>query len=154
MAAYRVRLSQAATRPLTLPWAAGRPGNVTPGEDYPAAVAGQLTFEAGTTAETPDVHTLDDRRMEPPVTLVEIAGAPAMGRIKDDDTEQARKRSLGRVLAGVAYGVARSLGMEWARRWQAGPAPSDRWAGRRGVVRPASPSGRVHLPGLAGCGPG
>ena len=114
---FAVTLSRAAAQPLTLAWTAGRPGSATPGEDYPAAAAGQVTLAAGTTAGTLTVPTLDDRRVEPvetftvTVTLpaetsIELAQGTAAGRIEDDDTEQARQRSLGMVLAGVGRTLA------------------------------------------------
>ena len=70
---------------------------------------------AGATAGTLTVPTLDDRRVEPvetfTVTLpagtsIELAQDTVEGRIEDDDTEQARKRSLGMVLAGVGRTLA------------------------------------------------
>ncbi len=114
---FAVTLSRAVAAPLTLTWTAGRPGSATPGEDYPAAAAGHVTLAAGTTAGTLAVPTLDDRRVEPPETFtvrvtlpadtaIELAKPTAEGRIEDDDTEQARKRSLGMVLAGVGRTLA------------------------------------------------
>ncbi len=114
---FAVTLSRAVATPLTLTWTAGRPGSATPGEDYPAAAAGHVTLAAGTTAGTLAVPTLDDRRVEPPETFtvrvtlpadtaIELAKPTAEGRIEDDDTEQARKRSLGMVLAGVGRTLA------------------------------------------------
>ena len=110
---FAVTLSRAVVRPITLQWTAGRPGSATPGEDYTAVAAGQVTVAAGETA-----GTLDDRRVEPPETFtvtmtlptedasIEFAKRTAAGRIKDDDTEQARRRSLGMVLAGVERTLA------------------------------------------------
>ncbi len=114
---FAVTLSRAAGGPLTLGWTAGRPGSATPGEDYEAVAAGQVTVAAGATAGTLVVPTLDDRRVEPvetftvTVTLpaetsIELAQGTAAGRIEDDDTEQARQRSLGMVLAGVGRTLA------------------------------------------------
>ncbi len=114
---FPVTLSRAVSRPLTLRWTAGRPGSATPGADYPAEAAGRLVLAAGTTAGTLRVPTVDDRRVEPTETftvtatlpadpLFESAEATATGRIEDDDTEQARKRSLGMVLAGVGRTLA------------------------------------------------
>ena len=114
---FAVTLSRAVSTPLTLAWTAGRPGSATPGEDYPAAAAGHVTLAASTTAGTLVVPTLDDRRVEPvetftvTVTLpadtsIELAKGTAEGRIEDDDTEQARRRSLGMVLAGVGRTLA------------------------------------------------
>ncbi len=114
---FAVTLSRAAGGPLTLGWTAGRPGSATPGEDYEAVAVGQLTVAAGATAGTLVVRTLDDRRVEPPETFtvtltlpaetsVELAKGTAAGRIEDDDTEQARRRSLGMVLAGVGRTLA------------------------------------------------
>ena len=114
---FAVTLSRAAGGPLTLGWTAGRPGSATPGEDYEAVAAGQVTVAAGATAGRLVVRTLDDRRVEPvetftvTVTLpaetsVELAQGTAVGRIEDDDTEQARQRSLGMVLAGVGRTLA------------------------------------------------
>ncbi len=107
---FAVSLSRAAGGPLTLGWTAGRPGSATPGEDYEAVAA-------GATAGTLVVRTLDDRRVEPvetftvTVTLpaetsIELAQGTAAGRIEDDDTEPARRRSLGMVLAGVGRTLA------------------------------------------------
>ena len=114
---FAVTLSRAVSTPLTLAWTAGRPGSATPGEDYEAVAAGQVTVAAGATAGTLVVRTLDDRRVEPvetftvTVTLpadtsIELAKGTAAGRIEDDDTEQARRRSLGMVLAGVGRTLA------------------------------------------------
>ena len=114
---FAVTLSRAAGGPLTLGWTAGRPGSATPGEDYEAVAAGQVTVAAGATAGRLVVRTLDDRRVEPvetftvTVTLpaetsIELAQGTAVGRIEDDDTEQARQRSLGMVLAGVGRTLA------------------------------------------------
>ena len=114
---FAVTLSRAAGGPLTLGWTAGRPGSATPGEDYEAVAAGQVTVAAGATAGRLVVRTLDDRRVEPvetftvTVTLpaetsIELAQGTAEGRIEDDDTEQARQRSLGMVLAGVGRTLA------------------------------------------------
>ena len=114
---FAVTLSRAVATPLTLTWTAGRPGSATPGEDYQAVAAGQLTVAAGATAGRLVVRTLDDRRVEPvetftvtvtlpAATSIELAQGTAAGRIEDDDTEQARRRSLGMVLAGVGRTLA------------------------------------------------
>ena len=114
---FAVSLSRAVAGSLTLGWTAGRPGSATPGEDYEAVAAGQVTLAAGATAGTLVVRTLDDRRVEPvetftvTVTLpaetsIELAQGTAAGRIEDDDTERARQRSLGMVLAGVGRTLA------------------------------------------------
>lgn len=115
VAEFAVALSRMVPKPLTFHWTASRPGSATPGEDYQAEGAGRLTLAAGTTAEPLRVPTLDGRRVEPVETFtvtVTLPGDPviqatdvtAEGRIEDDDTEQARKRSLGTVLAGVDAG--------------------------------------------------
>ena len=73
---------------------------------YPAtlsAVDVAVTVEADTTARPLAVQTLDDRQVEPPETFTVTVTVPenalietaAEGRIKDDDTERARQRSLG-----------------------------------------------------------
>ena len=58
---------------------------------------------------------LDDRQVEPTETFtvtlladpsIGIVRATVEGRIEDNDTEHARKRSLGMVLAGVARTLA------------------------------------------------
>ncbi len=114
---FRVTVSRSLAAPLTLHWTAGRPGSATPGEDYHAIAAGQTTLAAGATAGTLVVRTLDDRRVEPTETFtvtvtlpaetsIELAQDTVEGRIEDDDTEQARKRSLGMVLAGVGRTLA------------------------------------------------
>ena len=114
---FAVTLSRAVAAPLTLEWTAGRPGSATPGDDYRAVAAGELTVAAGATAGTLTVRTLDDRWVEPPETFtvtvtqptetwIELTQATVEGRIEDDDTEQARKRSLGIVLAGVGRTLA------------------------------------------------
>ena len=114
---FPVTLSRPLTRPLTLTWTANTPGSATPGEDYQAEATGRLTLAAGVNAGTLTVRTLDDRRVEPPETFtvtgtlpagvfVEMAAATAVGKIEDDDTEQARRRSLGMVLAGVGRTLA------------------------------------------------
>ncbi len=114
---FPVTLSRAVARALTLRWTAGRPGSATPGDDYAAEGTGRLGLAAGTTAGTLRVPTVDDRRVEPTETftvtvtlpddpLFESAEATATGRIEDDDTEQARQRSLGMVLAGVGRTLA------------------------------------------------
>ena len=48
---FAMRLSRAVSRPITLHWTVGRPGSATPGEDYSADVAGQVTVDAGTTTQ-------------------------------------------------------------------------------------------------------
>ncbi len=114
---FRVTVSRSLAAPLTLHWTAGRPGSATPGEDYHAVAAGQTTLAAGATAGTLVVRTLDDRRVEPTETFtvtvtlpaetsIELAQDMVEGRIEDDDTEQARKRSLGMVLAGMGRTLA------------------------------------------------
>ena len=114
---FPLTLSRPLTRPLTLTWTANTPGSATPGEDYHAEAAGRLTLAAGVSAGTLTVRTLDDRRVEPPETFTvtvtlpagvfaEMAAATAVGTIEDDDTEQARRRSLGMVLAGVGRTLA------------------------------------------------
>ena len=74
-----------------------------------------MTLEAGATAETLAVRTLKDRQVKPPETftvtlpedpVMEVAEAMAEGRIEDDDTERARQRNLGMVLAGVGRTLA------------------------------------------------
>ena len=81
-----------------------------PGADVPL-VRGRYGFgPAGAQA-------LDDRRVEPPETFtvtvtlpaetwIELAKATVEGRIKDDDTERARKRSVRMVLAGAGRTLA------------------------------------------------
>ena len=84
---FTVTLSRVVSRSLTLEWTAGRPGNVTPGEDCPAEVAGRLRLPAGTLA----VRTLDDLRVErtetfvvtlPDDPLIEIAEATAKAALR------------------------------------------------------------------------
>ena len=114
---FAVTLSRAVTAPLTLDWTAGQPGSATPGEDYRAVAAGETTLAAGAAAGTLTVRTLDDRRVEPTETFtvrvtlpadstIELAQDTVEGRIEDDDTERARKRSVGMVLAGVGRTLA------------------------------------------------
>ena len=114
---FGVTLSRAVMQPVTVQWTAARPGSATPGEDYQAEAAGRLTLAAGTTTGTLRVRTLDDRRVEPPETFTVTVRLPeeaifaatpatATGTIEDDDTEQARKRSVGMVLAGVGRTLA------------------------------------------------
>ena len=117
------------------------------------------------------VRTLDDRRVESPQTftvrvtlpadtLIELTKGTAEGRIEDDDTEQARKRSLGMVLAEVGRTLATDavevIGDRFVRqpsaaqatmggqaldldrdpqrgRWRAATGSSGRYASRRGV---------------------
>ena len=116
-AEFGVTLSRPVARAVTVEWTAGAPGSATPDEDYRAEAAGRLVLAAGTTTGTLAVRTLDDRRVEPTETftvtvtlpadpLFERAEATAEGRIEDDDTEQARKRSVGMVLAGVGRTLA------------------------------------------------
>ena len=98
VAGAEVTLAQAVTLMLT-----------PPGDEVPLA--------AGTTAGMLAVPTVDDRRVDPTETftmmgrlpadpLIEGTEATAEGRIKDDDTERARRRSLGMVLAGVGRTLA------------------------------------------------
>ena len=70
-----------------------------------------MTLAVGTTAGTVSVPTLDDQQVGPPETFtvtlpadpgIELAQGPAEGRIEDDDTEQARQRSLGWYWRGAA----------------------------------------------------
>ena len=114
---FGVTLSWAVAKPVTVQWTAARPGSATPGEDYRAEAAGRLVLAAGATTGTLAVPTLDDRRVEPPETFTVTVQLPdeaifaatpatATGRIEDDDTEQARKRSVGMVLAGVGRTLA------------------------------------------------
>lgn len=42
----------------------------------------------------------------PADAMIEVAEDTAEGRIKDDDTERARKRSLGMMLAGMGWTLA------------------------------------------------
>ena len=114
-AEFGVMLSRAVAKPVTVAWTAGAPGSATPGADYRAEAAGRLVLAAGTTTGTLAVPTLDDRRVEPTETftvtvpadpLFERADATATGTIEDDDTERARKRSVGMVLAGVGRTLA------------------------------------------------
>ena len=109
---FAVTLSRAVAAPVTLAWTAGQPGSATPGEDYRAVAAGQLM---GATTGTLVVATLDDQRVEPTETFtvtlpadtaINLAKETAEGRVEDDDTERARKRSLGMVLAGVGRTLA------------------------------------------------
>ncbi len=117
VAEFALTLSRAVPKPLTFHWTAGRPGNAAPGDDYQAETAGRLRLAAGTTAGRLRVPTIDDRRVEPVETftvtvtlpgdpIIEATDVTAEGRIEDDDTEQARKRSLGMVLAGVGRTLA------------------------------------------------
>lgn len=85
--------------------------SATPDQDYEPETVGRVTLAAGTLV----VRTRDDRRVEPTKTftvtlpddpLLEIVEATVVGRIEDDDTEWARQRSLGMVLAGVGRTLA------------------------------------------------
>lgn len=116
---FAVRLSRGASRYITLHWTVGMGG-----EDYTPVAAGQVRLEAG---ETSVVRTLDDRRMDPPATvalpadaLIEVAAAEE--RIKGDDTEQARKRSLGTVLAWVGRPLAMDAVEVIGERFERSPA--------------------------------
>ncbi len=70
-----------------------------------------MTLAVGTTAGTVPVPTLDDRQVGLPETFtvmlpadpgIELTQGTAEGRIEDDDTEQARQRSLGWYWRGSA----------------------------------------------------
>ena len=64
-------------------------------------------------------------------TSIELAKPTAEGRIEDDDTEPARKRSLGMVLAGVGRTLATDAVDVIGDRFIRQPAPrKPRWAGK------------------------
>lgn len=189
---FELALSWAAVGPVTLHWTAGQPDSATLSEDYEPVEANRMRLATATTTGTLPVPTLDDWWVEltetftvtitvPADTLIESAKAAAEGRIEDDGTAWARKRSLDVVLAGVgrtlathavdvigerffrppapqtmvgsraspldrdaqrgrwrqaagvAYGVARALGVEIGSPLEGGTAPSGMFAARCGL---------------------
>ena len=118
-------LSRALARAVTEQWTADRPGSATPGDDYQAEAAGRLVLQAGTLVEPLETFTVTVR-----VPADQVIEGTATGMI-EDDTEQARRRSVGMVLADV--------GGRWRRtRWPCSgrgscggrPATKCRWEGR------------------------
>ena len=113
-AEFAVTLSETVAAPMMLRWWT-EDGTAAAGEDYRAVTAGTLTIVPGRREGTVTVRTVDDRRVEAEETFtvwvtgtanVEVSGATATGRVADDDTETARRRALGIVLAGVGRTLA------------------------------------------------
>ena len=156
---FQVTVARALAAPLTLHWTAGRPGSATPGEDYQTVTAGQMTVAAGATAGTLMVRTLDDRRVEPTETFTVTVTLPAEtsielvqdtveGRIEDDDTEQARKRSLGMVLAGVGRTLATDAVDVIGDRFERQPTVAQATVGGQAVDLERTPQGWRHAAGV------
>ena len=112
---FKVGLSIAAESDVTVTWTTTA-GTATPEEDYRHETGGRLRIPAGRTEAPLRVQTLEDRYVEPPetftVTLLDAtnaklgANSEAMGTITDNDTEAARHRALGMVLAGVGRTIS------------------------------------------------
>ena len=112
---FKVGLSIAAESDVTVTWTT-MAGTATPEEDYRHEIGGRLRIPAGRTEALLQVHTLEDRHVEPPetftVTLLDATNAKlgadreAIGTITDNDTEAARHRALGMVLAGVGRTIS------------------------------------------------
>ena len=91
-------------------------GTATPEEDYRHETGGRLRIPAGRTEAILRVQTLEDRYVEPSetftVTLLDATNAKlgadreVIGTITDNDTEAARNRALGMVLAGVGRTIS------------------------------------------------
>ena len=112
---FKVGLSIAAESDVTVTWTTTA-GTATPEEDYRHETGGRLRIPAGRTEAPLRVQTLEDRYVEPPetftVTLLDATNAKvgansgATGTITDNDTEAARHRALGMVLAGVGRTIS------------------------------------------------
>ena len=112
---FKVGLSIAAESDVTVTWTTTA-GTATPEEDYRHETGGRLRIPAGRTEAPLRVQTLEDRYVEPPetftVTLLDAtnaklgANSEATGTITDNDTEAARHRALGMVLAGVGRTIS------------------------------------------------
>ena len=112
-----VRLTEPSVAVVTLTWITDAGGTAQAGADYRAVATGSLTLQPGDAGGTLRVRTLDDERVEPAETfrvrLTEATNAAidpeaesATGTISDDDTEPARGRALGMVLAGTGRAIA------------------------------------------------
>ena len=112
-----VRLTEPSVAVVTLTWITEAGGTAQAGADYRAVATGSLTLQPGDAGGTLRVLTLDDERVEPAETfrvrLTEATNAAidpeaesATGTISDDDTEPARGRALGMVLAGTGRAIA------------------------------------------------
>ena len=112
-----VRLTEPSVAVVTLTWITEAGGTAQAGADYRAVATGSLTLQPGDAGGTLRVRTLDDERVEPAETfrvrLTEATNAAidpeaesATGTISDDDTEPARGRALGMVLAGTGRAIA------------------------------------------------
>ncbi len=113
-AIFPVTLSEPAVVPVTLAWTTV-PGTAAAGEDYRPVTTDSLTLGPGEREGRLTVQTLDDSAFEPietftvrvtSVTNVELGDSAATGTIRDDETEAARRRALGSVLAGVGRTLA------------------------------------------------
>ena len=113
-AIFPVTLSEPAVVPVTLAWTTV-PGTAAAGEDYRPVITDSLTLGPGEREGRLTVRTLDDSAFEPietftvrvtSVTNVELGASAATGTIRDDETEAARRRALGSVLAGVGRTLA------------------------------------------------
>ena len=131
-AVFPVTLSAPAVVPVTLAWTT-LAGTAAAGEDYRPVLAGSLTLGPGEREGRLTVQTVDDRAFESietftvrvtSVTNVELGDSAATGTIRDDETEAARRRALGTVLAGVGRTLATDavdvIGGRFARQ-EAGP---------------------------------
>ena len=115
---FPVRLTEPSVAVVTLTWSTDEAGGTAQaGADYRAVATGSLTLQPGDAGGTLRVQTLDDTRVEPAETfrvrLTEATNATidpeaesATGTISDDDTEPARGRALGMVLAGTGRAIA------------------------------------------------
>ena len=152
-AEFPVRMNGLSTVAVTLSWTMEE-GTAREGEDYRAVTAGSLTLRPGERTGTLRVRTLEDRHIEPAETFrvrltgatnadVDPRAASRTGTITDDDTEPARARALGTVLAGVGRWIAgdaadvvegrftRRPAVAQAQVTLDGPAPTRAAAGRR-----------------------
>ena len=91
---FKVTLSAASGRQVTVNYADAGTGTATSGTDYTAITAGGLTFDAGDTSKDIDVSVTGDALNEPNETVVvtlssatnaTISGATGTGTITDDD---------------------------------------------------------------------
>lgn len=105
------------------------------------------------------VSTLDDRRVEPPKTFtvtllanafIEVAEGTAEGCIEDDNTEQARKRCLGTVLAGMGPHAGDGHGGRDRRLLRATPDHDAGHGERLSVVPGPRPAARALAAGCEG----
>ena len=125
---FVVTLSDAVAVPVTVAYATAD-GTARAGEDY-AAIAGTLTFPAGSTEMAIGVAVVADPRPErdeqftvalSDLRNAEFADAQAIGTIADDDTERVRGEAMGHSLAVFGRALAADAVDAISGRFQEGP---------------------------------